>query len=1173
MKFVVRVQLIIIACMGFGLSVCYAQIPPGYYTTATGTGYTLKTQLHNIIDDHTVQTYGALWGYYDNTDLDTDGFIYDMYSENPTGTDPYNFTWSVNQCGSSGYTGEGDCYNREHSMPKSWWGGDITQPMYTDIHHVIPTDGYVNYQRSNLPFGETTTPFFISSNGCEKGSGTLAIGYTGTVFEPLDEYKGDFARIYFYMATRYQDVIAGWPGSAMLNGTSNQVFSDWSKDMLLNWHENDPVSQKEIDRNNAIYYQVQGNRNPFVDHPEWAQAIWGDCPVIGEPTVSDTSRCGPGQLIVPVTPGAGGTNCNWYLSETGSSVYTGTSALVTISKTDTIYISSIDSFGCESTNKVPLIISVYNVPVVDFSGLNTSYVTTDAASNLIGNPSGGTFSGTGVSGNTFNPGVAGAGTHNITYSFTTLDGCTNSQTYSTNVNSGPTGGGNSDSDLIITAVYDGPISGNPKGIELYVTSAISDLSIYGVGFANNGGGTDGQEFTFPSVSANAGDFIYVATDSAGFASFLGFAPSYISGAAGINGNDAIELFKNGTLVDLFGDVGVDGVGQPWEYTDGWASRKNCTGPDTTFTAANWNYSGVDALDGEITNASATTPIPIGVYDCISCFTTYGVFADTACGSYTWNSITYFESNFLAKDTIVNNGGCDSIVTLNLIIYPTDTSTEVIEACESYTWNGITYMSDNNTATDTFMNRFGCDSIVTLNLTIHNTEYKTDVIFACGSYQWIDGVTYSSSNNTAKDTLLNQYGCDSIVSLNLTINQASFGTDLVNACGPYTWINGVTYSGNNNTAKDTLLNEFGCDSIVTLNLTVHGTNYGTHTVSACGTYTWNGIIYSSSNNTAKDTLQNQYGCDSIVTLDLTISDTLFTTDVIQSCSSITWNNVLYTSSNFTAKDTLKSVSGCDSIVTLNLTIHQSQVGVHEVTTCGSYTWNGVTYNQSNNTAKDTLATAFGCDSVVTLNLTILDAFNTTDTIESCGAYTWIDGNEYSTSNNTATFTMMSQQGCDSVITLNLTVKEVNVEVTALGVLLQANNGQASYQWLECDNNYALIPGANQQSYNVTSTGEYAVQLFQDGCLDTSSCNFVTVLSVDDEQVSQLGIYPNPSNGEVQLSLPSDYVVSESILITNIFGVQLMELQVETQNIKLNLEDQPAGVYLIRFRNQMYRMVKE
>lgn len=267
--------LVIAACLWAGI-VSVAQ-PANYYSTAEGkTGYDLKTALHNIIKNHNVQSYGSLWTHFQSTDKKPNGKVWDMYSDVPGGTPAYEYSFGgSNQCGGS-YSNEGDCYNREHSFPKSWF--NLASPMYSDLFHLYPTDGYVNGMRWNHPFGEVANPEKVSTNGSKLGPCSYP-GYSGTVFEPIDEYKGDFARTYFYMATRYQDVIASWEhysseGDAVLDGSSDKVFEDWVLNLLYSWHVQDPVSQKEIDRNNAVY-AIQGNRNPYIDHPEWVSAVWG----------------------------------------------------------------------------------------------------------------------------------------------------------------------------------------------------------------------------------------------------------------------------------------------------------------------------------------------------------------------------------------------------------------------------------------------------------------------------------------------------------------------------------------------------------------------------------------------------------------------------------------------------------------------------------------------------------------------------------------------------------------------------------------------------------------------------------------------------------------------------------------------------------------------------------
>ena len=156
--------------------------------------------------------------------------------------------------------------------------------------------------------------------------------------------------------------------------------------------------------------------------------------------------------------------------------------------------------------------------------------------------------------------------------------------------------------------------GSPKAIELYVLSDISDLSLFGIGSANNGGGTDGEEFTFDAVGATAGQFIYVTNNAEDFETFFGFTPDFVNSVANNNGDDAVELFENGNVIDTFGDINVDGTGEPWEYMDGWASRLGATGPDgVVFILESWSFSGINALDGETSNDTAVTPFPIGTY--------------------------------------------------------------------------------------------------------------------------------------------------------------------------------------------------------------------------------------------------------------------------------------------------------------------------------------------------------------------------------------------------------------------------------------------------------------------------------------------------------------------------------------------------------------------------------
>jgi endonuclease I len=265
-----------------------AQAPANYYNSATGTGYALKNQLKTIITNgHNDQSYNSLWTLYTNTAFrdnyyENDGTLLDLYSENPTGIDPYTYNSIADQCGN--YNSEGDCYNREHLVPQSYFDEFQINPMRSDPFHVVPSDGKVNGERNNLGFGIVGNANYTSQNGSKRGNmaATPYSSFNGVVFEPIDAFKGDVARAYFYFATRYQDLMGSFynaangttcQAKAMFDGSTNKVFSDDFILILIKWHLDDPVSPAEIAKNNAIY-TYQGNRNPYIDNPSYVCNIW-----------------------------------------------------------------------------------------------------------------------------------------------------------------------------------------------------------------------------------------------------------------------------------------------------------------------------------------------------------------------------------------------------------------------------------------------------------------------------------------------------------------------------------------------------------------------------------------------------------------------------------------------------------------------------------------------------------------------------------------------------------------------------------------------------------------------------------------------------------------------------------------------------------------------------------
>lgn len=265
-----------ICTLALTLSMAWAQGPNGsetYYQAANGKkGQALKTAMYGIIKTHTNIGYDGLYEAYRATDTRPDGYVRDWYS-NAT-----HYTHVVDKAGT--YSGEGDCYNREHSVPQSWFEkyGNASK-IKADIVHVLPTDGFVNNQRGNYPLAKVGTVSYQSANGYSKRGTCATPGYNGTVFEPNNEIKGDMARIYFYMATCYEEDVDDWAGNAtaseVFDGTSYPAFKTWYLNMLMEWSKNDPVDAVEIARNNAVK-EKQGNRNPFVDYPGLEDYIWGD---------------------------------------------------------------------------------------------------------------------------------------------------------------------------------------------------------------------------------------------------------------------------------------------------------------------------------------------------------------------------------------------------------------------------------------------------------------------------------------------------------------------------------------------------------------------------------------------------------------------------------------------------------------------------------------------------------------------------------------------------------------------------------------------------------------------------------------------------------------------------------------------------------------------------------
>jgi len=521
---------------------------------------------------------------------------------------------------------------------------------------------------------------------------------------------------------------------------------------------------------------------------------------------------------------------------------------------------------------------------------------------------------------------------------------------------------------------------------------------------------------------------------------------------------------------------------------------------------------------------------------------------SSCGNYTSPSGKTFTTTNTYMDTIPNANMCDSVMTINLTVNPNQTGTDIVSSCGSYTWrNGVTYTSDNTTATytESGVAAGGCDSIYTLNLTINNNEFGTDIASACGSYTWRDGIIYTSSNTTATYTEpgVSTNGCDSVYTLNLTINSPETGTDIIAACDSYVWRDGVTYTSNNTTATYTELGVAtnGCDSIYTLNLSMGQSETSTETVVTCASsYIWaaNGMTYSSDGMYTAN-LMNAANCDSTVTLDLTFdSYAQATINVDGGDSAMVFGNTYY--SNITVNDTAigGASAGCDSITIANVTVNPTTTSNETVITCTSYTWpaNGMTYTMTGNYSV-TLMNANNCDSVANLDLTIGSFAYATTNVNGCDAVT-LFGNTYT--NSTVAYDTIidgAGAGCDSITEATIVVNQ-----STSSTFDETINFDESYLF---DGTTLITSG----TYNATIPNSV-------GCDSNITLNLTVLPNGIADFANGLKVYPNPTNHLVTLEAD---IKLDLVRIVDTKGSVLISRNVKSFKENIDLSNIDSGIY--------------
>lgn len=605
-----------------------------------------------------------------------------------------------------------------------------------------------------------------------------------------------------------------------------------------------------------------------------------------------------------------------------------------------------------------------------------------------------------------------------------------------------------------------------------------------------------------------------------------------------------------------------------------------------------------------------------------------IFDTTVCDAYLWplNNVRYATSISGVTYGLTNVYGCDSIVTLNLVVNHSDNVEDYQHGCDSFDWGGRKY-SVQGSYNHTFTNRFGCDSIVTLHLSIDHGSSAIDVVSACDSYTWMDGAIYNDDNSSAQWIIPNSKGCDSTITLNLTINHSGNRMErdtvcdskqwhgirytesgnylhhyvtmegcpsidtlklVVNnsnysivrdtACDSYTWMNGITYTESNDEASYLLVNQSGCDSTVILNLVVNHSKTKIEPIVVCDSLTWHGRYYA---NSVTDTFSTRtsLGCDSIVILNLTVnknSSHLDKDTVV--CDTMRWHDIRYTESGYYLHHYV-TVEGCPSVDTLKLVVKQSISTILDTTVCDKFVWNGKTYTESilTDTVLEASAANYHCDSLIRLNLII--NHNTSKVVydTACEEYSWRAGDSecyVGTFNNSGLYhyEYTSTEGCPSVDSLCLTIHN-NITETRWNDVITVNNKTRFGEFKTCtwyhngefvgSKNYCREVGGLTGSYYVVATAK----------------NGDTIVSCTREFDNRLAdkvepvAVPNPVLHSTTITNGS-WGKGEAIVVCDIQGqVVWSGITTEDGYAELNLAGLSQGLYMIKIGEDVIKIVKK
>jgi|GEM_PF-900126 len=428
-----------------------------------------------------------------------------------------------------------------------------------------------------------------------------------------------------------------------------------------------------------------------------------------------------------------------------------------------------------------------------------------------------------------------------------------------------------------------------------------------------------------------------------------------------------------------------------------------------------------------------------------------------------------------------------------------------------------------------------------------------------NYTAPSGAVYSSSG-MYMDTINNLAGCDSVITINLTLNNPSSSSISATTCGTYTAPSGAMYMSSG-MYMDTIPNMVGCDSVITINLTVNQPSAASISANACDMYTApSGAMYMNS-GTFNDTIANMMGCDSVITINLTITNSTSASVTASACGMYILPDGDTATTSGTYTSTIPNIAGCDSVITSNVTINTSSSSTITASACSSYMAPSGAQYTSSGTYQDTIANVAGCDSVITINLTIIPPSTSSINVSACNSYTAPSGAVYNSS-GTYMDTIPSLVVCDSIITIGLQITTVNAGATVSGAVCTATGttAGATFQWIDCATN-DTISGETSASYTATANGNYAVIMTIGNCSDTSNCVSVTGIGIEENTfATKVNLYPNPNTGAFVIDLGGKYE-DVSVVITDLAG-RIVHAQ-NANNAKLIPVDfeSAAGMYIV------------